>query len=127
VNLAPAVEAGIAVVRDHFADHDIELIPDGSGGAFVIVDQVSLGDTYVPNETWLGFHVNAAYPHSDVYPHYISRIERSDKSPHGEGIQQVEWQNRAALQLSRKSNGWSPKTDNAALKAEKVIAWLKSL
>ena len=28
------------------------------------------------------------------------------------------------MQLSRRSKGWNPAVDNAALKAEKVITWL---
>jgi hypothetical protein len=38
-------------------------------------------------------------------------------------VQPVDWNDRQALQLSRRSNRWNPATDNAALKAEKVIKW----
>ncbi|WP_436004095.1 hypothetical protein [Knoellia sp. LjRoot47] len=100
---------------------------DGAGGAHVVIPTVSIGGTYEPDETWLGFHLNAAYPHSDVYPHYIGCVERRDHQPHCSAVQSVEWQGRPALQLSRRSNRWNPATDNAALKAEKVRAWFAEL
>jgi hypothetical protein len=121
--LTAAVEDAVAAVRDHFAGHPVEVVPDGSGGAFVIVSDVHIGDQYTPPDTWLGFQINAAYPQSDVYPHYIGRVARRDGHKHGEAIQEVTWQDRTALQLSRRSNRWNPATDNAALKAEKVITW----
>jgi hypothetical protein len=65
-------------------------------------------------------------PSSDVYPHYVARVARADGQAHGEGIQPVDWQNRPALQLSRRSLRWNPVRDNAVLKAEKVIAWFAS-
>lgn len=122
-----AVEAAVAAVRAHFAGKPVEVVPDGAGGATVIVDQVDLGDRYTPSTTWLGFHISAAYPQADVYPHYIGRVARTDGQPHdqilGNAVQSVDWNGRQALQLSRRSNGWNPATDNAALKAEKVITW----
>ena len=119
-----AVSRAIDAVRGHFAGKQVEVTPDGAGGAFVIVSGVEVGTRYAPAVTWLGFQVNAAYPASDVYPHYTGRLARADGRAHGQGIQQVTWQGRDALQLSRKSNSWNPGVDTAALKAEKVIRWL---
>jgi hypothetical protein len=121
--LTPAVAGAIDAVRGHFAGKPVEVIPDSAGGAFVIVSGIEIGASYTPTVTWLGFQVNAAYPASDVYPHYTARLTRTDGQPHGQGIQQVTWQGRDALQLSRRSNGWSSAIDTAALKAEKVIRW----
>ena len=121
--LTPAVQAAVDAVRDHFADHTVEVVPDGEGGAHVVVDQVHVGGQYNPSATWLGFHVNAAYPASDVYPHYIGRVARHDGQPLGDAVSATEWRGRPALQLSRRSNSWNAAVDNAALKAEKVITW----
>lgn len=118
-NVREAVDA----VREHFAGHTVEVFPDDTGGAHMIVHDVKIGNAYTPESTWLGFQINAAYPQSDVYPHYIGRVARRDDRPHGEGIQAVEWQSRLALQLSRRSHRWNPAFDNAVLKAEKVITW----
>ncbi|HWO59383.1 MAG TPA: hypothetical protein VNO31_05045 [Umezawaea sp.] len=122
----PAVDAAIVLVRDHFADHSVEVAPDGAGGAHVVVADVHVGDQYTPSTTWLGFHLSAAYPDADVYPLFIGRVVRHDGGSYGEAVQELEWQGRQALQLSRRSNGWNPAIDNAALKAEKVIAWFAS-
>ncbi|TQM84509.1 hypothetical protein FHX81_6957 [Saccharothrix saharensis] len=119
----PAVQAAIDAVRDDFAGHPVEVVPDGAGGAYVVVDGVHLGGQYTPPTTWLGFQINAAYPRSDVYPHYIGRIARHDGGSLGEAVTDTEWRGRPALQLSRRSNHWNPAVDNAALKAEKVITW----
>lgn len=121
--LTGAVEAAVAAVRSHFAGKPVEVVPDGAGGATVTVDQIDLGDRYTPRTSWLGFHISAAYPHADVYPHYIGRVARVDSQAHGNAVQPVDWNGRQALQLSRRSNGWNPAIDNAALKAEKVIKW----
>lgn len=118
-----AVEAAVAAVRAHFAGKPVEVVPDGAGGASVVVDHVELGDRYTPSTTWLGFHISAAYPHADVYPHYIGRVARTDGRDHREAVSTADWNGRPALQLSRRSNGWNPNIDNAALKAEKVIRW----
>jgi hypothetical protein len=122
--LAPAVAEAVDAVRAHFAGKPVEIVPDGAGGANVIVSDVEVGPGYTPAVTWLGFQINTAYPASDVYPLYTGRLARVDGRPHGQAIQQVTWQNRDALQVSRKSNGWDPSVDTAALKAAKVITWL---
>lgn len=122
--LTPAVAAAVEAVRAHFAGKPVEVTPDGSGGSYVIIADIEVGCHYEPPVTWLGFQVNAAYPASDVYPHYTGKLARADGQQHGPAIQQVTWQDRPAMQLSRRSKGWNPAVDNAALKAEKVITWL---
>ena len=122
--LTPAVAAAVEAVRAHFASKPVEVTPDGSGGSYVIIADIEVGGHYEPPVTWLGFQVNAAYPASDVYPHYTGKLARADGQQHGPAIQQVTWQDRPAMQLSRRSKGWNPAVDNAALKAEKVITWL---
>jgi hypothetical protein len=122
--LTPAVDRAIGAVRGHFAGQPVEVIPDGAGGAFVIISSIEVGPRYTPTVTWLGFQVNAAYPASDIYPHYTGRLTRTDGRTHGQGFSAVTWQGRQALQLSRRSQGWNPAVDTAVLKAEKVIQWL---
>lgn len=121
-----AVELAVAAVQDQFAGHPVNTVSDGVGGVFVIIDDVDLGPAYTPAVTWVGFHINPAYPHSDVYPHYIGRLTRVDNQAHGVAVQPVDWQGRPALQLSRRSNRWNSATDTAALKAEKVLTWFRA-
>ncbi|WP_410611103.1 hypothetical protein [Amycolatopsis sp. lyj-109] len=121
--LTREVEAAVAAVRAHFAGKPVEVLPDGAGGATLVVSDVHLGDRYTPRTSWLGFHVSSAYPQADIYPHYIARVSRTDGQPHGQAVQPVDWNGRQALQLSRRSPTVAPRLDSAALKAEKVISW----
>lgn len=124
--VSPAVAAGVAGVRDQFPGHTVTVTADESGGVFVVVDDVPAGPPYTEDTTWLGFQINAAYPDSDVYPHFVGPLTRKDEQAHGEGFSATEWRNRPALQLSRRSNHWSAATDTAALKAVKILTWLAS-
>ena len=119
--LGPIDEA-IEEVRGQFADYELQLNRD-TEGAVVIIENVYVGDQYEPNRTWLGFRITSAYPYADVYPHYVGRVVRKDGAAHGQAVQPSEWQSREALQLSRRSNGWNPNRDTAALKAVKVLSW----
>lgn len=120
--VTPAVAEAVAAVREHFAGHPVQVTPDGSGGAVVIIDNVSFGDHYKPSTTWLGFLIDAACPQSDIYPYYCGRMSRVDEQSHGEGVSETTWQDRLALQLSRRSNRRNG-FDNAVLKTERVIEW----
>jgi hypothetical protein len=123
-DLLPAVASAVDAVRAHFAGKPVEVVPDGAGGAFVLINGIDVGPRYTPSSTWLGFQISAAYPCADVYPHYVGPLTRVDGQQHGIAIQQVPWRDRPAMQLSRSSKGWKAGVDNAALKAEKVITWL---
>jgi hypothetical protein len=125
-SVTSAVLEGVAGVREQFPGHTVDVTADGSGGVIVIVEDVPTGGPYVEESTWLGFQINSAYPMSDVYPHFVGRLLRTDKVNHGEGFSETTWQDRPALQLSRRSNRWDPRIDTAGLKAMKVLAWLAS-
>lgn len=121
-----AVDVAIDQVREHFAGHPIAVTREFAGDATIVIDDVFIGAQYEPSSTWFGFRVSAAYPNADVYPHYIGQVSRRDGTAHGVAVQTVTWQGRTGLQLSRRSKGWSPRRDTAALKAAKVLAWLAS-
>ena len=125
IALDPVVDQALDEIRDAFPAAAVEVVPDGAGGGFVVVDPIDLGPHYSPSSTWLGFHISTAYPDADVYPHYIARVMRVDGLPHGPALQVVEWQGREALQVSRRSNRWNPDRDNAVLKAHRVLTWLR--
>ena len=123
--LASSVAGAVGAVRAHFTDSPVEVIPDGAGGAFVVISRVDVGPRHTPSITWLGFHISAAYPDADTYPHYVGGdLVRVDGQPHGPAIQRVSWQDRPALQISRRSNHRNAAVDSAALKAERIRRWL---
>ena len=67
----PAVDQAVADLRAQFGAENVEACPDGQGGAYVILTSVALGDVYVQEATWLGFHITHLHPAADVYPHYV--------------------------------------------------------
>ena len=67
------------------------------------------------------------YPNSDVYPHFTDIIlQRRDNNVLGQGLSKTTWQNKPAIQVSRRSKRWNPAVDNAAIKLAKVLNWLKT-
>ncbi len=123
---AVEVVAGVSELREQFTSHTLTVTADGAGGVAVVIEDIEPGPPYVEDTTWLGFHITAAYPDADVYPHFTGRLHRKDGQPHDQGFAEVEWQGRPALQLSRRSNHWNRATDTAVLKALKVMTWLAS-
>lgn len=123
-SLVPAVAEAVDAVRAHFAGHPVEAVADGTGGAFVTVEDVPISACFTPAATWLGFHISSAYPDADVYPHYVGQVSRSDRQPHGQAISPTTWRDRPALQISRRSPRRDPAIDSAALKAERILQWL---
>lgn len=126
--MTPEVEAAIVELEAAFVDHTVEVMPDAQGGAYVVVQDLPLGPQYRPERAWVGFVVGFQYPATDVYPHFTdSSLARVDGVPLGEGFAQpVQWHDRMSTQISRRSNGWNPVDDTAALKLHKVLDWLAS-
>ena len=125
--MTPEVVAAVDEINVAFAPSAVTVEPDGHGGAFVVVESVSLGDLYVAADTWLGFQITFQYPLSDVYPHFVrGDLARVDGGPLGEATSPVPWRDRSAIPLSRRSHRLNPAPDPAVLKALKVMTWLNS-
>ncbi len=126
--MTPEVERAIAEIEQTFCGHSIEVQAEAQGGAYVIVHDLPLGEQYLPPASWLGFTISYAYPHADVYPHYLDAgLRRVDGLVQGTGLSVTTWQNRQVIQVSRRSNRWNATIDTAATKLSKVLEWLKSL
>src|SRR3954447_26170283 len=65
------VEAKLEELRKGMVGHGVRVQEDGDGGAFVIVDDIEIGDHFAPSRTWIGFPIVWADEDADVYPHYI--------------------------------------------------------
>ncbi len=125
-SLAPAVDKALGEIRCTFNQCLIDVKPDNSGGAAVIVKGIPMGHPYVQTEVWIGFQITFQYPHADVYPHFTNpNLARSDQQDLGEGFGTAMFLNQPATQISRRSNRLNPETDTAALKLQKVIRWMK--
>lgn len=126
--MKPEVATAIEEIRATFADHPVLVREDGEGGAFVIVEGVDPGPRYVQRETWIGFRITFQYPYADVYPHYVrGDLVRVDNKSLGEGTgPNHNFEGRAAVQVSRRSNHLNPATDTAVRKLMKVLEWLRA-
>ena len=124
-----AVEEAVAEIREAFPDAEVEAHPDGQGGAHVIVNPVQLGEQYEPSSSWIGFHITFQYPVSDCYPHFLDGdLKRKDGAVLGEAMSQGRFgfDDRPAIQISRRSNRLNPDHDTALTKLWKVLEWLAS-
>lgn len=126
--ITEAVARAIEELKETFPDATVNVTPDGEGGAYVTVDPVPLSDVYQQVETWIGARITFQYPFCDVYPLYVREdLTRRDKAALGEAISTgVRFNERMAVQLSRRSKHWNAAVDTAALKFLKALSWLRS-
>jgi len=125
--MTPEVKVAIEEIKATFPDQRVDVEDEPQGGAYVVVHDLSIGTTYAPSSTWVGFVVSYQYPYADVYPHFIDgEVQRVDKQGLGGGFSnRATWQNRSAVQVSRRSNRWNPAVDTAATKLIKVLEWIR--
>lgn len=120
------VEEAIQELKDVYGEQNVSATPDQQGGAYVFVQNLDIGGKYTPSIIWCGFYLTHMYPTPDVYPHFVNPdLQRADRTPLSSTFQKVQWQNRDAIQVSRRSNHWNPSLDTAQLKLEKVLKWMK--
>ncbi len=75
------VLAGIEELKRQFGTSTIQVREDRQGGAYVIVEPVTIGPRYRPKETWVGFQIPAQYPYA-----LFSAGQHLDISPHPEPV-----------------------------------------
>jgi hypothetical protein len=125
--MTPEVERAVSAIRDSFEGANVVVEEDGAGGAYVIVEVVELGPRFTPSRTWLGGHLTAQVPYSDVYPLFIGADVRWAD---GRGFSAPlslghSFRGRAAIQVSRRSNRRDPKLETPICKFNKVLHWLR--
>lgn len=124
--MSPEVAAAVDEIKAGYPDTTIEVREEGDA-VVVLLDPVDPGDNYVQRETWIGFRITFQYPYSDVYPHFVrGDLQRADGADLGEGTSLTTFENRTAVQISRRSNRLDPATDTALIKLHKVIEWLRT-
>jgi hypothetical protein len=126
--IAASVQKATEEIRASFPDRQIDVEPDGSGGAFVVVHKIPLGAPYAQADTWIGFQITFQYPYADVYPHFTRPdLSRADNKALGDGFGlNARFRGKAAVQISRRSNKLNPAIDTASLKLLKVLQWMKA-
>ena len=123
-----AVEQAVAEIRAALSNHQVEVVADTDGGAYVTVHGLRIGNQHAPTTSWVAFHIVYQYPHADIYPfHCVAELRRVDGNPLGAGTSQGQWRGNPATVLSRRSNRRNPETETALLKLHKVLEWIQSL
>jgi hypothetical protein len=127
VALKAAVQQAISEIEETFSGHSVVVTEDGQGGARVRVHDLDLGGQYGPPKSWIEFAITFQYPEADVYPHFlIGGLKRVNGGALGGEFQQVQWNGSTVTQLSRRSNNRNQDFDTAAIKLNKVLAWIRS-
>lgn len=126
-SLNSPVSAAVENLRACFPDTEIEIEPDGAGGARVAVEAVSLSEIYVQSQTWVAGHLVPQLPYADIYPLFVrGDLARADSRPLGSGLSAGHmFLGRSAVQVSRRSNRRDPAVELAGHKFLKVIEWLR--
>ena len=123
------VTNGIEELKRAFPSSAVCSREDGSGGAYVTVEDVAIGERYRPSSTWVGGHITALYPYADIYPLFMGDdVRRVDgvafEAPVTPGAQFFD---RAALQISRRNNHTQNYPQTAVAKFLKVLHFLEEL
>ena len=123
------VRNAIEELRRAFPSSEVCIREDGDGGAYVIVEDIEIGERYQPSVTWLGGHITALYPYADIYPLFIAdNVRRADdvafEAPVTAGAQFFD---RPALQVSRRNNRSQNYPQTAVAKFVKVLHFLEEL
>jgi hypothetical protein len=125
VEVATAIEE----LKSQFVTSSFAVREDGQGGAYVIMEPVQLGAKFLPIATWVGFQIPAQYPYADIYPIFIgSDVKRADEvafqAPVTPGHS---FENRGAIQISRRSAAAQSGSQKAVAKILKVLDFLEKL
>lgn len=125
--MTPSVRTAIEGLKKAFPNCPLTVLSeDGQGGAFVVLEDVELGEKFAPQRTWFGAHLPASLPYADIYPLFIGdNVKRADSAALVGPFSPVPWQNRPAIQVSRRNNRFQV-GHTAASKFVKVIEFVRS-
>ena len=127
-HLATSVQAAIAEIRETFHTAGVDVEADGQGGARIVVERAPLGMPYRESDTWIGAHLPAQLPYSDVYPLFVrGDLHRLDGAvltpPLAAGLT---FMGRPAVQISRRSTRVDLACQTPCMKLLKTLHWMRS-
>jgi hypothetical protein len=123
------VSKGIEELKRQFSSSTFTLAEDNQGGAYVTIENVSLGPRYRPEHTWLGFQIPAQYPYADIYPAFVgAEINRVDGVPFSPPVTRGHhFQGRPAIQVSRRNGAAQNGSQKVTTKILKILDFLERL
>jgi hypothetical protein len=123
------VATGIEELKRQFSTATFTVREDGQGGAYVVMEPVTIGPRFRPAATWFGFHIAAQYPYADIYPVFIDGdVQRVDGAPFAVPVTAGHsFEGRRALQVSRRNGAAQAGMQKAPAKILKVLDFLEKL
>ncbi|HUO15582.1 MAG TPA: hypothetical protein VMX38_11400 [Verrucomicrobiae bacterium] len=123
------VSKGIEELKHQFNSSAFTVAEDNQGGAYVIIERVSLGPRYAPDHTWLGFQIPALYPYADIYPTFIGAdVRRVDGVAFRPPVTpEHSFQGRPAIQISRRNGAAQTASQKVTAKILKILDFLEKL
>jgi hypothetical protein len=123
------VSKGIEELKRQFSSSTFTLAEDNQGGAYVTIENVSLGPRYSPDHTWLGFQIPAQYPYADIYPAFVgAEINRVDGVPFAPPVTRGHhFLGRPAIQVSRRNGAAQYGSQKVTAKILKILDFLERL
>jgi len=137
--MTQAVTDAVEEIIAGFSAATVTTKDDGEGGAYVLVDPVSIGPHFDPTTSWIGFHITFPYPEADIYPHFIDSgvkyvgDKATNEHPEGNlpvamsrGHKLPSFDDRDAIQISRRTKNVNPDVDTALYKLHRIVSFLKA-
>lgn len=123
------VSTSIEELKRQFSESSFTIRDDRQGGAYVLIEPVSIGGRFQPNTTWIGFHITAQYPYADIYPVFIgSEVTRVDGVPFNAPVTLGHnFEGRPAIQVSRRNGSVENGLQKATTKILKILYYLEKL
>lgn len=123
------VSSGIEELKRQFSSASFLVREDGQGGAYVVIDPVSLGPKYRPEATWIGFHIPPQYPYADIYPVFIGgNVMRANGVPFSAPVTPGhQFEGRPAIQVSRRNSAAQGGLQKVGSKILKVLDFLEKM
>ncbi len=123
------VASGIEELKRQFSAASFTIREDGQGGAYVVMEPVTLGPRYRPSETWVGFQIPPQYPYADIYPVFMGGdVSRANGVPFSVPVTVGHtFEARPAIQVSRRNSAAQGGLQKAGSKILKVLDFLERL
>ncbi len=123
------ISAGIEELKRQFCASCFVVREDGQGGAYVVMEPVTLGPRFKPTATWVGLHIPAQYPYADIYPVFIGAdVVRADEVAFVPPVTPGHhFEGRPAIQISRRNSAAQSGSQKISAKILKVLDFLEKL
>lgn len=120
------VSSSIEELKKQFNNSTFTIRDDESGGAYITIDNIYLGERFRPTHSWVGFQIPAQYPYADIYPVFIGGdVVRVDGIPFVAPVTLGHsFEGKPAIQVSRRNGSATSGSQKASSKILKILDFL---